>query len=300
MEIATTFNGDNFAVVRYEGEIEDFFGRVSIFSLQKLQKVGEFVARWGVGGKRLAISPDGKFCFVGCYYHGLSAFEIATGHELWRRRDLKPVQSLTCSTNSSAVDCCRVGPAYVLDSATGTTKEKLAGVADIFPNPFNDSALIVRRSLEYHTPIGTKVTAINRLTFAVLDAAFGPDSFAVAESRGPVRCFEPPTGERLWSYQPPRYSRKGQVVRKGGSRSHLLELSWSMSLRCYVGLEWPFSFGGPQRLLLIDATTGKLIARRSLGKKVGARFCQNGDLLIATDGTLTRVNTGKVIYRFKF
>ncbi len=45
---------------------------------------------------------------------------------------------------------------------------------------------------------GRRIARIPRETFAIIDVAFGPGSFCLSESGGPVCCFDTSNGKELW------------------------------------------------------------------------------------------------------
>src|SRR5262245_47240900 len=58
------------------------------------------------GGNRLALDPKSGTLFSGAYYNtGVAAYEIETGNQLWRRRDLKKLQTIAHDSRDAVVYC---------------------------------------------------------------------------------------------------------------------------------------------------------------------------------------------------
>ncbi len=51
------------------------------------------------GSERIAVTPDGKRCFTGCWEGGVSCFDVGSGRQLWHREDILGVQHVRYSTS---------------------------------------------------------------------------------------------------------------------------------------------------------------------------------------------------------
>jgi hypothetical protein len=91
-----------------------------------------------------------------------------------------------------------------LDSVDGKTLDAIRDLADVFDSEYSGNLLLERRKRDYVLR-KEKDFQVPRLTFAILDAAFGPQSVAISESGGPVRCIDAATGKEMWRHTPARH-----------------------------------------------------------------------------------------------
>ena len=70
-------------------------------------------------------------------------------------------------------------------------------------SPHADVMLLETRSRGYVIR-GAKDSRLPNLSFALLDAAFGPDRLCLSEAGGPVRCVDCRSGSEIWRYVPPK------------------------------------------------------------------------------------------------
>ena len=113
--IATSFNGQTIALA-------EFKKRVQIFDINSLEVISEFDTILDFGGRRLAISEDGKICICGCWErHGICAYETKTGKIVWQRKDLKKVQHIQTlyTDNSKFFAHFEIGASRTFDINTG-------------------------------------------------------------------------------------------------------------------------------------------------------------------------------------
>ncbi|MFZ4508990.1 MAG: WD40 repeat domain-containing protein [Fimbriimonas sp.] len=194
-DLATSRDADVFVTAREPNE-------VTVWDLADMRPMRSFEAPIDLGGRRLALSPDGAACFAGTYYqYGLAAYEVATGQLIWQRRDLKKVQVLQLSPDGSRLYAELDGRALTeLDAATGETKNTLRGVKEIRESPFANIQLRAARRLEVRTTNGEKLLSFPRENFAVLDATFSETMLLTSEAAGELRCFNLDTGAEAWRY----------------------------------------------------------------------------------------------------
>jgi hypothetical protein len=116
-----------------------------------------------------------------------------------------------------------------LDSGTGSTVADFVGIKKAWDSPYTDLLLLETRSRGY-TIKGPKDWRIPSLSFALLDAAFGPDRVCVSEAGGAVRCVDCASGSEIWRYLPPR-------------DTHVLRLYYRRPDRHFYGVQWEYSRG---------------------------------------------------------
>jgi len=289
MDISTNYNTSIVAVAR-SISYECIQARLAVYDLETKYQTPEFAVRYDFGGQRLALSRDDQCCFVGCYnVHGLAAYSAMDGSELWRRKDLKAVQSVDSFPFDDFVFCGREGVGHLLCTKTGQTIEKLRGVKAVYCSPFGRLVLISARSLEVHSPLGTRIGKITRTTFAELDCCFSDSEILVTESGGAVRCFDLASLELLWTYT---------LQEKGG---HFLRLSFNQALGCFVGIHWHYkdSTAPAMRIVHFERRTGLVIREVPLGTTSRHTFCLAGSIIFTAELRLVSVETGKVIHEFR-
>jgi hypothetical protein len=262
---------------------------VTIYDLEAACQRREFPVRYDFGGRRLSLSRDSQSCFVGCYnVHGLAAYSALDGSELWRRRDLKAVQRVEAFPFDDAVFCGREGAGHLLCAKTGQTIEKPRGVKTVYPSPFSRLVLVSARTLDVHSPFGTRIGKIERTTFAELDSCFSDSEILVTESGGAVRCFDLASLALLWTHTP-----------KAGS--HFLRLCFNQALECFVGVRWHYkdSTDPGKRIVHFERRTGTVLGDIPLGTPAGHEFCLAASTVFTSDLRLMSVQTGKVLREFR-
>jgi hypothetical protein len=187
-------SGGNFALsVCNKSAKFDIQGVARLFNLAEKTQVTEFEVRhecpgWGT---RIALNGDVSSCFVGCYnVYGIACYSLPDGKEVWRRKDLKLVQSVLSLDFQKFVFCGReTGAAHLLDAKSGETVEKLNGVEGVFGSPFDETVIVNRRSLELHRPFGKKLWSLKQNNKFVGWIYFTPTQFLVLEEES-IRCFD--------------------------------------------------------------------------------------------------------------
>ena len=286
MNIASLYSSPEVVIARSTDPERVTEGRLSVYDLEKQTHEVDYPVRWDFGGSRLDVGRDGRFCFVGCYYsYGLAAYSLSNGSEIWRRKDLKRVQSVTAFPLDDQVFCGREGAGHLLDSRTGETLEKPRGVRGVYSSPFTRHMLLSARNFELHFPFGTRVGSIERWTFADLDCCFSQTEVLISESGGPVRCFDLTSLEPLWRYK--------------ADRGHFLRLSFCKTLNCFVGVHWPnSSHDRIKRVVRFQRRTGRIIGEVPLGEPLEAGFCLQGTHVFTSDLRLIQIGSGSTICDF--
>lgn len=183
----------------------DIKGIARVFDLVEKKQVAEFEVRHECPGlgTRIALSPDAKYCYVGCYnVYGIACYATADGKEIWRRKDLKAVQSVNLLSFQNWVFCGRQSAAaHLLDAKTGETIKKFSGVEEVFGSPFDETIIIRGRSFELHRPLGKKLWTQKPGEKFYCGIYFTRETFLVLEHKF-IRCFDISTQALLWSHQP--------------------------------------------------------------------------------------------------
>jgi len=261
-------------------------GYVYVFDIVEKKQVCEFPVRHkGPGyGTRLALSHDEKMCFVGCYdAYGIAGYAIPDGKEVWRRKDLKSVQSVQALAAYDLVFCGReTGAAHLLHARTGETAEKLNGVKDIYGSPFDKSVIVDGRSLEFHRPFGVKKATIKRAGRVLRQCSFSRTEVIVSES-GALRCFDLESQELLWTH----------IVPEGANYVRFQSLP---DQQCFVSVN---AKGNPNSTIdYLAARKWNIVRAVRLPDEGYAEFCLNGTALFRGNLCLFSAETGQQLHDF--
>jgi hypothetical protein len=177
------------------------------------------------------------------------------------------------------------GPLQCLCATTGKTLETRRVQKDIIESPYSAAQLLDTRGGLLLVTAGRKVR-IPRLTFGLLDVAFGPDALCLSEACGAVRSVDGCTGAERWRYQP-------------AAGHHLLTLAYRSLDGHYYGVEWEYQRGKSRYLVRLDGQTGRC-ERICLLTSWEEKFSMSGERIVTSNGDIFDVGTGTVITRLAF
>jgi WD40 repeat protein len=267
-----------------------FESQVQIWDLEAGKLKNEFETVFSFGGSRLTLGPLGERCIAAGWkagkHGGVACYDTNTGRLIWHRQDLKQTQRVRFSPEGESAWCVpNSGPTKLLDAANGETLDALTGVRDIFDSAYSAELLLVKRERNYILR-KEKTLQIPRLTFAILDVAFGPQSLAISESGGPVRCIDSSTGNELWRQSP-------------GKQIHYLRVWYRPADRNFYGVQWDFKTGSFRSLVRLDADSGKptVVCYLNSWEEV---YCTKSDRLITSNGEVLSLSDRKPLHRLQF
>ncbi len=183
---------------------------VQIWSWKTGQQIGEFQTMLDFGGRRLALSPDGRKCIVGAWGRkgrgagGLAAYSVPDGRLLWNRDEIKRIQNVRISGSGQEIYCGVEGSsAYIIEAATGEVRGTVKCASEIVGSRCTQHKLIVQRRSKVVVgcrPITSKVYfnypnylilgpnefEIHPFSFGLLDACFHPTRYAFQSQK--MRC----------------------------------------------------------------------------------------------------------------
>jgi hypothetical protein len=267
-----------------------FFERtIQVWDLKSGEKTCQFETVLDFGGNRLALDSKGERCVTanwrGGSHAGVACYEARTGDLIWHRTDLKKTQHVRYAPDGSTIWCVPdVGPTKQLNSRTGKTLSLISGLTELYGSPYSRTLLKVPRKGEYVLQ-GNTSAKVPRLSFAILDVAFGPESICLSEAGGTVRCCGLEGGVERWRYDP-------------GKGAHVLRLWFRESNQNFYGVEWEYEKGGCRRLIQLDGRAGackRLCELQSWEEE----YCPSLDVLIASNGTAYFMD-GRVSSRLPF
>jgi outer membrane protein assembly factor BamB len=263
---------------------------VQIWDLKTRERIKEFETVFRFGGYRLTLDPAGEKCVAAAWKKGkgggVACYEASTGRVIWHRQDLRHTQRVRFSPDGMAVWCVQdSSPTKLLDSADGKTLDSIVGLRNLFDSEYSPALLLEKRKRDYILR-KDKPVKIPRLTFAILDAAFGPHSMVLSESGGHVRCITTSTGAEMWRHSPV----------KG---SHFLKLWYRLNDGNFYGVLWNFQEGNFRSLVRLEATSGEPRVLRQLNSWEEAHSAKL-DCVITSSGELVSLSEGSVLHRLEF
>ena len=268
-----------------------FFERqVQIWDVEKAKCVNELETVFSFGGPRLSLDPPGERCIAAAWkagtHGGVACYETNTGKLIWHRQDLRRTQRVRFSSEGETLWCVPdSGPTKLLDAASGKTLDALTGLRDIFDSEYSSDLLLEKRKRDYILRKEGTVQ-IPRLTFAILDVAFGPESLAMSEAGGPVRCINSSTGIELWRHSP-------------GKHIHFLSLWYRQTDRNSYGVQWEFHKGSFRSLVRLDANSGEpaVICQLNSWDEV---HCPKLDCIVTSSGAVLDLSDGRLLSGLQF
>jgi WD40 repeat protein len=265
-------------------------GQVQIWDVETRELLQEFASVFSFGGNRLTLDPLGQRCIAAAWnpgrHGGVACYDANTGKLIWQRQDLRQTQRVRFSPGGEAAWCVpESGPAKLLDAASGKTLDVLIGLRDLFDSEYSAHLLLEKRKRDYILR-EERTVRIPRLTFAILDVAFGPRSLAISESGGPVRCIDSSTGVELWR-------------RSLGQHVHFLRLWYRESDSNFYGVQWEFQTGSFRSLMQLDGNSGepKVICQLNSWEEV---YCAKFDCIITSSGEVRDLSDGRLLHRVQF
>lgn len=263
---------------------------VQVWDLATREKLIEFETVFSFGGSRLALDAFGRKCVAAAWNKGkcggIACYEADTGKSIWHRQDLRRTQRVRFSSTHSAVWCVPdSGPTRLLDSDDGRDLDSIVGLEGLYDSDYSKDLLLEKRKRDYTLKNRTQ-RKIPRITFAILDAAFGTQSVAISESRGPVRCIDTSTAAELWRFLPPK-------------DSHVLNLWFRNVDRHFYGVLWNYMKGRFRHLIRLDANSGETTMLCSLDSWEET-YCSKLDCVLTSGGELITLPEGKILHRLHF
>ena len=263
---------------------------VQIWDLTTRERIKEFETVFHFGGNRLTLDAAGQKCVAAAWNKGkrggVACYEADTGKLIWHRQDLRHTQRVRFSPTRGGVWCVpESGRTRLLGSDDGSDVDSIVGLTNLFDSEYSADLLLEKRKRDYTLAHG-KPTIIPRLSFAILDAAFGPQSLVISESRGPVRCIDSFTGIELWRFTPEK-------------DSHFLVLWFRNTDGNFYGVLWNYQQGSFRHLVRLAAANGDAKTVCDLDSWCEA-YCAKLDCVVTSSGALIDLLEGRLLHRLEF
>jgi hypothetical protein len=264
---------------------------VQIWDLTTRTLLREFETVFYFGGKRLTLDAGGQKCVTAGWNKGkrggVACYETDTGKLIWHRQDLRHTQRVRFSANRNGFWCIpHSGRTRLLDSDDGRDIDSIGGLEDLYESEYSTDQLLEKRNRnrDYILQSG-KARKIPRLTFAILDAVFGPQSLAISESGGPVRCFDF-SGIELWRFTPEQGSHFGALWFRKADKN-------------FYGVLWNHEQGRFKHLARLDSATGEAQILSDLDSREDS-YCAGLDCIVNSSGAVIDVSEGRLLHRLGF
>src|SRR5919198_3392303 len=248
---------------------------VEVWSTSGRSRVSSFETMLDPGGRRLAAVGESSPVVVSGAYHryGIGGYDAATGEVLWQRNDLKRVQSLDPLPERRVAAGFDERSLHVLDGDTGETLAKIRAIEHLYARSDRPFAIGVGRSGAawfglYDLESIKRIWKEELSSFTILHAALGPQSVAVAEVGGAVRCFDLDGIER-WRWSPP-----------GGE--HVERLSWNESHGLFCGVLRPYETKRSPAALVTFDERGEIAAAAEIAEAMEYEFTSDGNALVVS------------------
>jgi PQQ-like domain len=279
----------------------EFEHRVDVWSFCERRLVSSFATVLEFGGDRLAFQGDDSPTVLAGAYHrdGICAYDARTGDQRWQRKDLNRIQQVQPLAGDRIAVSRDERPLHVLKRETGETLAEIRGAVGCYGPADREVALLELGRRGPKSIVLYDLVTLDRLwktslsSFAVLDAAFGPDALAVSEAGGPVRCLDY-DGIEQWRWSPPL-------------GEHFLRLTWSEGLARFCGVLLEYESRGSQALVTFGEQ-GEIESAIEIAAATEHAFLAGGDLLVVAPlddaktsaaGEVLAVPTAELVWRFR-
>lgn len=275
--VAASYSGDLALTVAEDVPDSKLTGTGYVFDLRQKVQIRKFPVRYDRAGE-VAMSHSGTVGFVGCYeVHGLAAYDLKTGAEVWRRKDMKALTAVNVSEAQDKVFCTSDdGPAQILEVTSGKTVEKLRGVRGLYPSQFDQSVIVVAKTIELHSPLGCKLASHKPVNERGFQAAFSRSEYVLNEPDC-LRSYDLQSQKLLWSHS---------LAGTGGGALWFCEPRNVFLARIDAN-----------SLMVFEARTGKVLPPVKLAASTGLgyHFCRRGTELLGGNLQLLSTETGGLI-----
>jgi len=295
----------------------EFEKRVHIFDIDTGALTCRFDAGLDFGGRRLAVSDDGKLCATGAYHrHGVSLHDTANGTLLWQRKDLKRIQGLRFSIKdkNSIFAFFDERSCHLLNVDDGKTAGKIRGMKWTVESPFDEVQYVDEDGHFHLLDCSTRKKIGRKEVYIPQDAAFAPRRLLAKECDSPKDpwIYDPKQPQHIVCYSVGDFSEQwrlekndprilppmGDVVRDGLFE----ELGFCSSTNEVICVFWdcePLATRAKD-LLYIDLDVGNVRRKIRLNNLPSCSTFANRDrFLVTSEGQVVDVETGKTLRKLQ-
>lgn len=263
---------------------------VEVWDLRNKRRVSKFSAIHDVGGRRLAISPDGSTVATAAYSAGrISCYDVMSGNKRWSIR-ARSCQSVVYSADGTYLFAGFDSRSMMqLEVESGKCIREIPGATSIFVSPFTRHIAEERRRLTLYKPGDELIGEITEQP-RIAAVAFSPKIVALShyclseDVKPSVECVSLRSGKQIWRSQ----------LADGGA---FLGLVWNKDREVFFG----FHCVGPTpswgRLLQFSERDGACSQTVDVEFDIHPVFDQHGERLILSTGDVYSTLTGRRLAR---
>jgi hypothetical protein len=268
----------------------EFENKIYAWDLDGYRKISEFDSVLDFGGRRLALSSDGKTCVAAAYLrYGICLYDTETGNKIWHRRDIKQTQRIKFSPDGKEIYASiESKPMVVLNSSDGSDIKKLRATTNVYFNLFGvpDAYEKSRKILNYGD------AKIESPTFAFLDVCPVPSGFVISAPNSKLISYNA-NGNINWDITP----KQGE---------HFVNIGYCEKANIINAVIYKYNDPRekPYNVLYgLHADNGEIIYQLGLPDEAvpqGFGFSQHGERLICTSGEVYELSCAnpRLIYKF--
>jgi len=147
----------------------EFEKRIYSWNINTYELLSKFDSILDFGGQRLAIGKDGTQCIAASYGGcGVSMYDVLTGSEIWRRKDINKVQFVTfdfLNKNKKIYVGAERKPLLILNADDGSDDSKLSSTTKIYFDSWSSKRFLLKGK----NTVSSDGFNITSPTFAFLD-----------------------------------------------------------------------------------------------------------------------------------
>ena len=304
----------------YSGNIVaagEFKKTVHVYDIVGGRELCQFDAGLDFGGRRLAVSDDGKLCAAGAYKRfGISLHNASDGKLLWQRKDLKKVQGLRFSRRhkNKLFAFFDDRACHILDVEDGKTTDKIRGMKWTVESPFGDFQYVDEDGHFHLLDCASRKKIGRKEAYIAVDAAFTPKHLVTNEFGAPLPgdpftydpkkrfqhlvCYQVRDFRELWRLEKDNLTILhpiADVVRDGCFQ----EIGYCSATNEVVCVYWATEPKETRSkdLLCVDPDEGRVVRKVPLRNHPSvSTFVNKGNLLMSAEGQVVEIESGRTLH----
>lgn len=228
---------------------------------------------YGIGGKRCAVSDDGRYVVVSSYYNrkGIVLFDTQTGKKVWTNKAYTKIKSLKFSRdNQHIIIITQTQSIYYISMETGE-KVKVLNGGDLYENIYGEDVII-----------NGKIAKIGEIkidcpTFAYITSITTKENVVFSPSTKGLYAYDYKNGTLAWENNP-----EGIL--------HFLELKYDEANEIIYGI-------APEAMISFSCVDGSIIERLNFETEQGgfsSLFIRNDSSVLGDDKKIYQLEKGKI------
>ncbi|OAA87553.1 YncE family protein [Clostridium coskatii] len=266
----------------------DFEKDTQVWNMRTYTKIIDLKTKYGSGGKRLAISDNGKFCADAAYNRfGVTLYDAKSGEIIWNIKEIKHIQRIRFTGNDENLSVSNnENQTFVLDLVDGKIISKINGARNIIYNKYGSNLIMNDYYIKYNNyRIETKKEKL------ILDVYCLPNGFACST-----------VGEGLYVY-----NTNGLLMWKADNNKneHFVSISYLKKYNYVCGIVYKYNSPRTAPYYVVycyNAGTGDLKYAHDLDEGFSYAFIRESEQIISGSGRVFQLNEAgaDVIKKIKF